>query len=583
MNDEFAKTDKQHPNGNGVTDYGELRRLLLAPEHQQLTDADERIRKLEERKSDVTVEEVSELLPEAVLRRSRKDPQLANALAPTVEKTLHVAVRRDPRPIVDALFPIIGPAIRKSIAEALSSTLESINQTMETRFSVQSLKWRLEARRSGRTFSEVALSHTLLYKIDQIFVIDHETSLPLVHVSSESAEVKDSAMVSGMLNVIQDFVRDSFGSDDDEMLEALEVGDVNVWFESGPRATLAAVISGNPPKSLRENLKELIEGFHLAHGEELLEFDGDVSPFASSIPLLREGLLEKHDDKPEKKSIFVWLALAVIAILIGWFLYQAIESENRRSKFIDLLNDKPGVVVTDHFKRNGMLYVTGLQDPMASNVRDAEVASGVDPERIVYRWEQYHTLAPDILAERARQLLTPPESVSLTAREGTVFATGVASNDWIESARQRAGFLTTAVTYNDYAVVNREDLAIAEAVENISSLWIGFPFGEAVIPSGETARLDQLVGEIARLSEAADIRGVPFTIVLSGGASGDPSLRSNQLLMNARSTVVKNELVARGVNPQWLQTEARSTPLESNPSLEGQARARSVELEVRLR
>lgn len=566
--------------GNGSSDFLELRRLLLSQERELLSDARVRIEDLEQRKRDITSDDVSELLPEAIVSRARKDNKLANALGPTVEKTLHGAVRRDPQPIVDAIFPVIGPAIRKSIAEALSSTLESINQTMENRFSWQSIKWRLEARRSGRTLSEVALSHTLLYKIDQIFIIDHETSVPLLHVSSESAQVKDSSMVSGMVSVIQDFVRDSFGSDEDETLETLEVGDVNIWFESGPEATLAAVILGTPPRTLRDHLKELIEYFHLTHGEEMQSFQGDVSPFQVSMPVLRAGLLEQHDEQEKKRSLGLWLILGVLALLVGWLIYSAIENNNKREHLIDMLNEEPGVIVTDYSTRSGMLYVKGLQDPMVANFNEIVAEAGLDPNQVVFDWEQYHTLAPEILTERARGLLDPPEGVTISARDAVVYVTGTASDAWAMSARNKSGALTSAVQYDDTALVIAEDLAIGEAIEQISGMWIPFAFGSAVISPEASQEIDDLLGQINILTEAAAVRGRAFRIILTGGASGDPSAARNRLLMRVRSEAVRAELISRGADPGLFVTETKvegGNAIEESPD---NPRARSVELSV---
>lgn len=564
--------------GNGSSDLSELRKLLFSQERQLLSDARVRIEDLEQRKRDITPDDVSELLPEAIISRSRKDNKLANALGPTVEKTLHGAVRRDPQPIVDAIFPVIGPAIRKSISEALSSTLESINQTMENRFSWQSLKWRLEARRSGRTLSEVALSHTLLYKIEQIFIIDHETSVPLIHASSTSADVKDSAMVSGMLNVIQDFVRDSFGSDDDEMLETLEVGDVNIWFESGPDATLAAVIQGNPPRSLREHLKEIIENFHLAHGEDLQEFDGDVSPFMPSVPMLRAGLLEQHDEAEKKSSVALWLIAALLLLLSGWLIYSEIDNRNRREALVESLNDEPGIVVTDYSTRNGLLYIEGLMDPAVENWRSLVPRARLNPDMVVFEWEHYQTLAPEILVDRATDLLDPPETVQITARDAVVYLSGSASHGWARLAREKAGQLGGAVSYDDSALVIEEDTVIGDAIAEISSMWIPFEFGSAIVTAEASAQIDELLDHIERLSAAASIRDKRFQVVLTGGASGDPGLARNQVLMRARSEVVSSALVGRGANPSMLVAETGVD--EATRDIPDNPRARSVRLSV---
>ena len=566
--------------GNGSVELSELRELLLEPERSQITDARERIEQIENRTVDITVDQVSQLLPDAVAHRSKKDQRLANALAPTVEQTIQVSVRRDPKPIVDAIFPVIGPAIRKAISEALSSTLESINQTMEHRFSMKAIRWRLEARRSGRSFSEVAMSHTLLYRIEQLFMIDRETGVPLVHVATPEAHAKDGSVVSSMLTAIQDFVQDSFGSDDDELLETLEVGDVNVWFETGPHATVAAVIRGIPPKSLRDHLKELVENFHMVYSEELIGFDGDVDPFQGSVPMLTAGLLEQKQESKSGSSWLLWFLLFIGITAAGWFLYQAIDARLQRSNFLAELDAKPGVVVTDSFTRNGFLNVIGLKDPLSEDVTSLAVSNGLDPDKINYDWEPYHTLSPGIVTQRAVAVLSPPETVRLGVEDGTVYARGEATTRWINEARDRSRFLSGSLGYDDAAVVRVEDIVIAEAREEIESLWIGFAYESAEIPVTEFERVDRLVGQIARLAEAADLRDVSFEITLWGGASGDAEAGINQFLMEARSSAVETALTSRGVAEEWLVRRSKAE-LGSADTQEAE-RARSVDLEVEI-
>ncbi len=54
--------------------------------------------------------------------------QLAASLAPLVEDAITSSVHRNPQPLADALFPVMGPAIRKSIEHLLASMMEAFNR-----------------------------------------------------------------------------------------------------------------------------------------------------------------------------------------------------------------------------------------------------------------------------------------------------------------------------------------------------------------------------------------------------------------------------------------------------------------------
>jgi OOP family OmpA-OmpF porin len=182
----------------------ELRALIVGPERARLKEVEHKL-------DDpwIHAEEVSRVLPEAVTRRS-KDGELGQALAPILGDAITTSVRRDPKPLVDAIFPIIGPAIRRAMASAFSELIQSINATMEHSLTPRGLRWRMEALRTGRSFGEVVLSHSLVYRVEQLFLVHRNTGLLISHQTAAGVRAQSPEMVSGMLTAITDFVRDSF-------------------------------------------------------------------------------------------------------------------------------------------------------------------------------------------------------------------------------------------------------------------------------------------------------------------------------------------------------------------------------------
>src|SRR3954447_20782462 len=126
MPDDRAPWEQSSPTagyGDRPDDLAELRELILGPERRRLEELERRL------EAGITREQLAELLPEAIALRSGRDRQLGRALAPTVESAIGESVRRNPRPIATAIFPVLGPAIRKAIAEALAGLVASINRT----------------------------------------------------------------------------------------------------------------------------------------------------------------------------------------------------------------------------------------------------------------------------------------------------------------------------------------------------------------------------------------------------------------------------------------------------------------------
>ena len=315
-----------------------LRTLILAPEQLEITE-------LKERLNDpaIRAEELSRVIAEAIVIRAATDRKLATALLPTIEEVLRDSVKRDPRFLADTIFPIIGPAIRRSIAESLRAMVQSMSDTLEHTFSWRGIQWRIESFRTGKSFAEIVLLHTLVYRMEQLFLIHKETGLVLQHVAAESIDMKDADMVSAMLTAIQDFVNDSFSAREDSSLQNLNMGELTIWIEQGPRTVLASVIRGNPPSELRTILKEILENIEFEYNSALDGFRGDAAPFEPcrpdlvycltqaqktdgrtsreiAVPVKVKGKKQGKEKGNEVLFIYIAAALCIIIVIIGFIL-----------------------------------------------------------------------------------------------------------------------------------------------------------------------------------------------------------------------------------------------------------------------
>jgi len=194
----------------------ELRELLLSPYRAQLDKLQQRLDTPE-----LNARDVSRVLPEAIAQRSTQDRKIEIALGPITARAIQSTIKKDRQIFVDALFPIMGPAIRKAIAAAIQGMIQSFNQVLDHSVSIQGFKWRLEALRTRKPFAEIVLLHTLVYQVEQVFLIHRDSGLVLQHVVAGSVEAQDPDLVSGMLTAIKDFVQDSFGAQKEEALETL--------------------------------------------------------------------------------------------------------------------------------------------------------------------------------------------------------------------------------------------------------------------------------------------------------------------------------------------------------------------------
>ena len=507
----------------------ELRELLLGAERQRIVELERRLDA-----AGVTGEELAELLPEAIALRARRDRQLARALAPTIEGAISESVRRNPRETATAIFPVLGPAIRKAIAEALSGLAASINRAIEHSISPRGLAWRFEGWRTGVPYAQIVLKHALVYRIEQLFLIHTETGLLLAHAPAERA-VADADLVSGMLTAIRDFVGDAFGREREAGgLRTFSVGELTVMVEQGPSAVLAAVVRGQPPESLPGRLQETLEAIHLQFASAFAEFDGDATPFVPAVPLLEECLETRlTTDRPKAAGSRVWLPYAVgalvMAALAGWL---AVRSSREWNAALARLRSEPGIVVVAADRGWRTWRLSGLRDPLAADPLHVLASTGVDTSRVVGRWDSFLSADPRFVEARMR---------------------GSAA-DLLE--RQRA--------------VQRERVL--------------FPVGSAALDATAGDVLTRAAGEIAQLDSIARRLGARTTIALVGRSDPTGTDATNTALSRLRVEAVRAALAGRGVDAAVLEPRAlgSTNPLAGGDSGASAAINRSVSFEVRV-
>ena len=423
-------------------EFDRLRQLLFEDEQQSLQELSDRINSKERRADDV-----SEVLADS-FRRITDDGNLVSAMAPSFGKSFSECVNSEPELIADAVSPIIGPAIRQSISRALKAMVQSTNQAMEISLSPQGLRWRIEALRTGKSFAEVVLLHTLVFRVQQIFLIHRKTGLLLHHVSSTDEGGADSDMVSGMLTAIQDFVNDSFGQQDSD-LDSIRVGENTIWIDCEQQTVLAAVIEGEPPESLRVTLAEAHEAIRRQLGQEIANFSGDTSEFAKSENHLQPCLVtqtKKADDK-KKQPPFALIACAAIGLILasvfGWWWYSSsqhqkaiAQREMNWAETIAKVEAEPGISITRFGETDGQFYLFGMRDDLARLPQNVLAGLPIGSDEIEQHWSSYLSTDKPIVAARVRNTLRVPTTVKQSANQNGIVLEGAASDAWIERAKR---------------------------------------------------------------------------------------------------------------------------------------------------
>lgn len=571
---------KNTPNQDRATEeaLAELRSLLLGFEQSELDKLHERLEN-----PAISAEEISQVLPEAIILRSLKDKQLSEAIVPTVETAIEVSVKKDLNVLAEAIFPVMGPAIRKAIATAMEATIQSLNQVVEHSLSPQSLGWRIEALQTGKSFAEVVILRTLLYRVEQVFLIHKDTGLLLQNIVAEGVVAKDADLVSAMLTAIQDFVRDSFNVETSNTLDTLQYGDLTIWIEQGPLAILAGVIKGNAPKELRLTFQEAIERIHLRQGNDLRNFQGDTAPFEASFPYLEACLQQRYKPKKYKVSPILWILSGGIVFGLGSWGFFEFRAHRRWANYLEKLQAEPGIVITEAQKRRGKYFISGLRDPLAADPLKILQATEIDPKTVVSKWGAYLSLEPEAIALRAKKVLQPPKTVNLSVDEsGILYASGTADRRWILEATKLAQTIPGVAKLEPKNLFEIDIKELNKSVKQIEKQLIFFDRGSQNISPEQEQKIQNLAVEMQKLADFAQILRKKIEIQIIGRTDREGSKEANMVLSKARADAIKTILVAQGVESSYLSTVelASKKPLRQELNEKDKAFNRSVSFKV---
>jgi outer membrane protein OmpA-like peptidoglycan-associated protein len=517
--------------------FSHLRQLLLAPEQTELE-------RLKNRLDHYFLEpqDVSRVLPDAIRLRAKQDSRLLSSMIPITQEALSLSIKQSPQLISDSIAPILGPAIRKAISQAMRGMVQSLNQTLEYSMSWKGLKWRWEAFRTGKSFAEVVLLHTLRFRVEQVFLIHKKTGLLLNHVVAEGVSGQGEEVISGMLTAIQDFVRDSFGQKQDDGLESLEIGDLTVWIEQGSGAILAGVIRGAPPMELREVFQETLETIHAQFSELLQTFQGDATVFEETRLPLEDCLQAQFEKKSKGLPLAFWIVLVLLILGLGIWAFQARSDQQRWTQLLERIGQEPGLVVTSVQEEETPTIFYGLKDPLAINPEQILSDFGYSSEQVIFRLEPFMDLTPKFMHKRAMIQLPPPSSVEFEFEGTTLVMKGEATHSWVKKA-QLLGPLLPGVTRIETGQLVDTDVKQFETLKtSLEKKAITFGVGESSISQDQRSGLTGIAQIIQALDQTAIVLGISPRINIQGSTSPDGGKELNKNLSVRRAKAVLNQL-----------------------------------------
>jgi outer membrane protein OmpA-like peptidoglycan-associated protein len=363
-----------------------------------------------------------------------------------------------------------------------------------------------------------------------------------------------------MLSAIQDFVRDSFQTQQGQGINRMNVGDLDVWVEEGPYAILACVIRGVAPRDLRDRMAEVLENVHREYSAQLDQFDGEMAPFTKVQEEVSRCLEHRYKEEAKEKSFgFVYATLGIVVLLVaGWLGWRAVQYA-RWDRLVNTLREQPGFVITSFGREHGKFVVRGMRDPLAADPAQIIQTSNVTPADGEFHWGGYYALDDGIVQQRAKALLLPPQTAIFAVRSGVLHVSGSASANWVKDLQSKALLVPGIRSVELSSELDPGRLAFNQAKSQIEIAVVKFPLASAALSPAESLALGKLAENIQSLLLAADTLRQSTTLEILGHTDSTGAETLNLNLSQRRADRVAWQLGQLGVPERVLRAHGVGT------------------------
>ncbi len=128
------------------------------------------------------------------------------------------------------------------------------------------------------------------YLVEDVFLI-HSDGRLISHHSRKFREEIDEDIFSGMLTVVQDFIKDSFKTRTHLGIKRLDFGDSKILIERSPHTFLATVVFGHEPQLLPLYLLQILKEVEDKYGPTLEKWTGLLNQLEGVDDLIKQLLL----------------------------------------------------------------------------------------------------------------------------------------------------------------------------------------------------------------------------------------------------------------------------------------------------
>ena len=117
--------------------------------------------------------------------------------------------------LLDVLYPVLGKMIKKYISQQFQEIKDTIDKQLRNTFSSKNVVGRFKSMVFGVQKSDLMLSQIDKPRVEEIFVIQHNSGILLGSASMN--KTIDQDVIAGMFTAIKAFVEDAFQREREEL------------------------------------------------------------------------------------------------------------------------------------------------------------------------------------------------------------------------------------------------------------------------------------------------------------------------------------------------------------------------------
>ncbi len=534
----------------------DLLALKVATSKQEVIEAitpiiDEVIEQRIEQDREAMSEAIAPIISAAISTQIQNSPEeIANAIGPTMGKAIQEQIRVESDAMIDALYPIIGSTISKYMREAVAA----INRQVETAFSIEGLRRKVQAKLQGVSEAELILRESMPFQVVAAFLIHKASGLIMAEAQPADQAILESDMLAGMLTAIRSFANDCMTSSPGELNE-IDYSDSKIVLEVAGYCYLALVVKGDLPPAFVKKVRQIMATIVRIYNKPIAAFNGDRTTIPNEIYLMLADIVTGSESKSKSRFPAALLSLilgllAVIFLPFGFYQHQQFQRSQLENKVLETLEATPELSIYrlnvraegNRIILRGRLPSTHLRDRATTVSRSALPNYAIDNQIVPVSVE----IDPDTTATEVRQAVKvlnqmPGILISATYQNGQVEITGIVSQrDQIIQATQ---VMQNIPGVN--SILNR--LKVGKVDLNKISSRIMFSSGSA----------DFQPTTVPQIVEIRDVLQVnrDWIIKITGYADNDVhGPEFNQRLALERANSVRQALISQGVDPKQITT-----------------------------